>query len=203
MARSGVCLPREHGPWRGRGAPHCCSRGDDSPAASSPNVMWRWEEPGKCFLHSTFFCPLISLQAFSFTFWAPFYLASSSRAAFVQLTKEARASDGKRGLSAAFSADACSVSSPTRGAVGSMWQASSHRRRLPPHGSSSSMSQGQPGGPTWQAAGVLIRGWGELEEKKKKKTAHLTMTLVVREGRKFFFFVDTLTSLDFNSSYTG
>ena len=63
-------------PWRRQ--PHCFLAKCD---------VTSWEEPGKFFLHSAFFCSLISLQAFSFTFWAPFSLAFSSRAAFVQLTK--------------------------------------------------------------------------------------------------------------------
>ena len=53
--------------------------------------------------------------------------------------------------------------------------------------------------PTWQAAGALIWGWGGLD----KERAQLTMTLIVREGRKLFFFIDILTSLDLNSLYNG
>ena len=59
--------------------------------------------------------------------------------------REACAFDGKRGLSAAFNAHACSVSSLTQGAIRGMWRASSHHQSLPPHGSSPTTSQGLPG----------------------------------------------------------
>lgn len=55
--------------------------------------------------------------------------------------------------------------------------------------------------PTWCTAGVL-RGWLLWRWGELKKNAYLTMTLRVREGRKFFF-LEVLTSFGFNSLYTG
>lgn len=104
---------------------------------------------GRClanfFYSLPFFCSLISLQPFSFTFEFLSILLFPPELPLCSCQRKARALAGRRGLSAAFNTDTCSVSSLTWGLLEACDKhlptvGGSHRRAL-----HLATSQGLPG----------------------------------------------------------
>ena len=71
---AGSVCPENTGRWGGgKGAPHSCSLGDDSPAASSPSVMW---PAGRNLANSSYILPFSVLSFHSRLFFSLFELLS-------------------------------------------------------------------------------------------------------------------------------